>query len=78
VVLLLFIAFAQVPAGQQPRERRPTLILISFDGWRWDYDAKFPAPNIRRVIARGVRAAALIPSFPPKTFPNHYTIVTGL
>ena len=77
-VLLLVIAFAQVPAGQHPRDLRPTVILISFDGWRWDYDAKFPAPNVRRVIARGVRAAALIPSFPPKTFPNHYTIVTGL
>lgn len=78
VVLLLLIAFVQVPAGQNARDRRPTVILISFDGWRWDYDAKFPAPNIRRVIARGVRAAALIPSFPAKTFPNHYTIVTGL
>jgi predicted AlkP superfamily pyrophosphatase or phosphodiesterase len=78
VVLLLVFAFPPVRAGQDTRARRPTVILISFDGWRWDYDAKFPAPNIRQVIARGVRAAALIPSFPPKTFPNHYTVVTGL
>ena len=77
VVLLLVIAFAQL-TGQHPRDLRPTVILISFDGWRWDYDAKFPAPNLRRVIASGVRAAALIPSFPSKTFPNHYTLVTGL
>ena len=77
-VLLLFIAFAHDLSGQRPRDLRPTVILISFDGWRWDYDAKFPAPNVRRVIARGVRATALIPSFPPKTFPNHYTLVTGL
>ena len=55
-----------------------TVILLSFDGWRWDYDTKAPAPNLRSLMARGVRAENLIPSFPPKTFPNHYTIVTGL
>ncbi len=56
----------------------PTVILISFDGWRWDYDTKAPAPNLRSLMARGVRAESLIPSFPSTTFPNHYTIVTGL
>ncbi len=56
----------------------PTLILFSFDGWRWDYDSKAPTPNLHRLIPRGVRAEGLIPSFPSKTFPNHYTIVTGL
>jgi predicted AlkP superfamily pyrophosphatase or phosphodiesterase len=35
-------------------------------------------PNLQRLIARGVHAENLIPSFPPKTFPNHYTIATGL
>jgi predicted AlkP superfamily pyrophosphatase or phosphodiesterase len=62
------------PAPQQPS----TLILISIDGWRWDYDEKAPAPNLRALMQRGVRARNLIPSFPTKTFPNHYTIVTGL
>jgi len=56
----------------------PTLIVLSFDGWRWDYDRKAPTPNLHRLMARGVRAERLIPSFPSKTFPNHYTIVTGL
>ena len=37
-----------------------------------------PAPNLKALAARGVRAEGLIPSFPSKTFPNHYTIVTGL
>src|SRR5690606_16655647 len=50
----------------------------SFDGFRWDYDAATPAPNLRRLAARGVRAEKLVPSFPSKTFPNHYTIVTGM
>ena len=57
---------------------RPTVILVSFDGWRWDYHTTFSAPNVRRVIAEGVHAERLIPSFPTKTFPNHYTVVTGL
>ena len=73
--LLLSIAFERDLAGHNVR---PIVILISFDGWRWDYDAKFPTPNVRALIARGVRADALIPSFPTKTFPNHYTLVTGL
>jgi len=57
---------------------RPTLILISLDGWRWDYDTRAPVANLRGLMARGVHADALMPSFPTKTFPNHYTLVTGL
>ena len=53
------------------------LILISFDGFRWDYMEKTETPNLDRLVASGVKADALIPSFPSKTFPNHYTIVTG-
>jgi predicted AlkP superfamily pyrophosphatase or phosphodiesterase len=56
----------------------PLLILISFDGWRWDYDTKASAPNLRALMARGVRTAGLIPAYPSKTVPNHYTLVTGL
>ena len=55
-----------------------TVILISFDGWRWDYHTRIPTPNLQRLMSRGVRAEALIPAFPSETFPNHYTIVTGL
>ncbi len=57
---------------------KPTVILLSLDGWRWDYDRKVPVPNLQRLIARGVRAERLIPSYPTLTFPNHYSVVTGL
>jgi predicted AlkP superfamily pyrophosphatase or phosphodiesterase len=57
---------------------KPLVILISYDGWRWDYDRKVPTPNLQRLIAQGVKAEGLIPAYPSKTFPNHYTIVTGL
>jgi len=78
LLLLLSGAAAQTAQTSASPDRPPTVILISFDGWRWDYDTKAPAPNLRSLMARGVRAENLIPSFPSKTFPNHYTIVTGL
>jgi predicted AlkP superfamily pyrophosphatase or phosphodiesterase len=65
---------AQAPAGRQA----PLTILVSFDGWRWDYDTKAPAPNLRSLMARGVRAEGLIPGYPSKTVPNHYSMATGL
>ncbi len=60
-------------------ERAP-LVLISLDGFRWDYCALHPAetPHLRRLIREGVTARSLIPVFPTNTFPNHYSIVTGL
>jgi predicted AlkP superfamily pyrophosphatase or phosphodiesterase len=63
--------------GQEPDARNP-LILISFDGFRWDYPDRGVSPNLTSLAERGVRAERLIPSFPSKTFPNHYTLVTGL
>ena len=57
---------------------KPYLILVSFDGFRADYLDRFPLPNFQRVIRRGVRAAGMRPVFPSLTFPNHYSLVTGL
>jgi predicted AlkP superfamily pyrophosphatase or phosphodiesterase len=71
------LAFLYSSAAVEPGPA-PTLILISIDGWRWDYLRLHGAPNIRKLAARGVTAEALVPSFPSKTFPNHYTLVTGL
>src|SRR5262245_50212934 len=77
VVGLLFASLLFVPvAGQE--DLQPTVILVGFDGWRWDYHTKAPTPNLRSLMARGVRAENLIPTFPSKTFPNFYSIVTGL
>jgi predicted AlkP superfamily pyrophosphatase or phosphodiesterase len=56
----------------------PTVILISFDGFRWDYLQHTETPNLDRLIARGVHAEGLIPVFPSSTFPSHYSMVTGL
>jgi predicted AlkP superfamily pyrophosphatase or phosphodiesterase len=77
-ILLALALVCASPAAQRGPGEPPILVLISFDGWRWDYIDRQPAPNLKALAARGVRAKALIPSFPVLTFPNHYTIVTGL
>lgn len=59
-------------------ERQPYLVLVSIDGFRWDYLDRFEAPSLNRVAASGVRARWLVPVFPTLTFPNHYSIATGL
>src|SRR5438105_786168 len=82
LLLLLICLLACRPLAVKPvaqiTDLKPTVILISFDGFRWDYFDQVAAPNFHRLAAEGVRVAQLIPSFPSKTFPNHYTIVTGL
>lgn len=57
---------------------KPYLILISADGFRYDYTDRFETPHLRRLRARGVSADWMVPSFPSLTFPNHYSIVTGM
>ena len=65
--------------GQKPvTNLKPTVILISLDGFRYDYLDKYKPETLNRLAREGVRAKWMIPSFPTKTFPNHYTIVTGL
>jgi predicted AlkP superfamily pyrophosphatase or phosphodiesterase len=57
---------------------KPSVVLISADGFRADFLDRPDVPNIRRLLQRGARARALIPVFPTLTFPNHYSLVTGL
>lgn len=75
VVAILF--FLAVQIGAQPTDRFP-LILISLDGFRNDYLDRGITPQLSALARSGVRAAAMRPVFPSKTFTNHYTIVTGL
>jgi predicted AlkP superfamily pyrophosphatase or phosphodiesterase len=60
------------------QEKEQYVILISLDGFRHDYVERFQPENLLRFIENGTAAEALIPSFPTKTFPNHYTIATGM
>lgn len=60
------------------QREKPYLILISLDGFRADYLDRFDLPNVRRIMQRGARAQGMVPVFPSLTFPNHYSLVTGL
>lgn len=57
---------------------KPYVILISIDGFRADFTEKHGANFLQSVSQTGVRAEYMTPSFPSLTFPNHYTLVTGL
>lgn len=54
------------------------VVMISIDGFRHDYAEKYEARNILSLAKAGAQTSRLIASFPTKTFPNHYTLVTGL
>lgn len=68
----------QAPATRAVSEARaPVTLLVSIDGFRPDYLDRGDTPVLSRLAAAGVRGT-MQPSFPTKTFPNHYAIVTGL
>lgn len=56
----------------------PLLLLISFDGFRWDYPDIYQLPNFNSLIKRGVKVKHIDNSFATVTFPSHYTMITGL
>lgn len=91
--LLLFISltvFAQqvnvdtaqvvVPGRQNSVEAqsKPYVIMISTDGFRYDYAKKYNAENLLKLSGNGVKAEAMIPSYPSITFPNHWSLITGM
>ena len=78
VVLALLVSGSLRAAGQS--EVPAPVLLISLDGFRWDYCELYVAetPNLRRLRAEGASVRGLIPMFPSNTFPNHYSIATGL
>jgi len=75
---LLAAALALASAAAPRAPHRPSLVIVSLDGFRADYLGSVATPGLDRVAAAGVKAGSLIPPFPAKTFPSHYTLVTGL
>ncbi len=69
------------PIRRTPRRNKSKhyVVLVSLDGFRYDYAAKYGAKNLLAMAARGATAPeGMIPEYPSLTFPNHYSIVTGL
>jgi predicted AlkP superfamily pyrophosphatase or phosphodiesterase len=65
-------------AAATPNASPPKLLLVSIDGLRADMLDRGISPNLSRIADSGVRARWMTPSYPALTFPNHYTLVTGL
>lgn len=87
ILLLPLLPLAQVDITQHvvpgrsnspKQQKKPYVILISADGFRYDLADKYHAGNLQRLRGNGVAAKSMIPSYPSLTFPNHYTLVTGL
>ena len=82
-ILILSMVGGCAPGGERPNsraayfeQRQPVTILVSIDGFRPDYLKRGVTPHLAALAAAGVEAA-MRPSFPTKTFPNHWAIVTG-
>lgn len=58
--------------------QKPYVIMISADGFRYDYAKKYNAQNLLKYSNQGIQAKGMIPSYPSITFPNHWTLITGL
>lgn len=75
------VAGEQSVAGRKnsaASQSKPYLIMISLDGFRSDYAVQYKARNLLGLSQNGIRAKSMFPSYPSKTFPNHYSIITGL
>ncbi len=81
LIFILWVALVgcQVQKGENSpqAQQQPYVILVSLDGYRADYTALHEAPTLARMSETGA-FGPMYPSFPSKTFPNHYTLVTGL
>ena len=72
LLLTLLLLLSPLAAGN-----KHYTVIVSLDGFRWDYVKMYHTPFFDRMAAEGVQAV-MTPSFPSKTFPNHYTLATGL
>ncbi|HEY1647700.1 MAG TPA: ectonucleotide pyrophosphatase/phosphodiesterase [Terracidiphilus sp.] len=70
---------AQNPANSAWAQQQHYVVLVSLDGFRWDYAKRDRAVHLLALGRQGVWAPnGMLPSYPSLTFPNHYAIVTGL
>jgi len=60
------------------KEPKNYVLLVSFDAFRYDYPVIYNTPNMNILAKDGIKADRMISSFPTNTFPNHYSIATGL
>ena len=74
---LLATLLCSIVVGMALNAQQNYTIIVSRDGFRNDYTAMYNTPFFQSMAESGV-SAVMMPSFPSKTFPNHYTLATGL
>ncbi|XP_048408448.1 ectonucleotide pyrophosphatase/phosphodiesterase family member 7 [Stegostoma tigrinum] len=74
----LVAAVACAPIQHNEKHQKANkLLLISFDGFRWDYDQDVETPHLDYLVAKGVKAKYINPPFVTMTSPSHFTTITG-
>ncbi len=67
------------PPNLLAQQAKHYVILVSLDGFRYDYERKFGAPHLAEMAREGASTPqGMLPSYPSTTFPNHYALATGL
>ncbi|XP_060071862.1 ectonucleotide pyrophosphatase/phosphodiesterase family member 5-like [Ylistrum balloti] len=72
------ICITEEAAADRCKKYADQVLLVSMDGFRYDYPEKTPTPNFDKMARNGVRVQYVNNTFPTKTFPTHYSIATGL
>ena len=75
--ILLFVIAIKLYA-QTTESNKPYLLVVSMDAFRWDYQQIYKLPYLDSITKWGVKARSFQPCFPTVTFPNHYSMATGL
>jgi predicted AlkP superfamily pyrophosphatase or phosphodiesterase len=81
ISLVIILGAAISVSGFRNSGRKPFrnyVVLVSLDAFRWDYPELYDTPNLDKLARDGVKADRMFSSFPTNTFPNHYSIATGL
>lgn len=78
VLSLLSLGLIHQAFVQPGIQKEEYLVVLSLDGFRWDYLNRANTPNLNEIASKGVKAERFTPSFPTTTFANHYTMATGL
>ncbi len=75
-ILLLVALFCLCIKGFS--EEKQYVVVLSMDAFRWDYERLIGTPNLDKIAKKGVKSKGFQSSFPTITFPNHYSMATGL
>ncbi|XP_033737016.1 ectonucleotide pyrophosphatase/phosphodiesterase family member 5-like [Pecten maximus] len=78
LLVLIMVCFTGEVVSGKRRTYAKQVLLVSMDGFRYDYPKKVATPNFDRMERYGVKAKYITNAFPTKTFPCHYSTITGL